>query len=464
MTIVGMVDAAEPTPVIPTVPISRPDPLDRNATAADRLINAVICLLVEQGTHLLAEALTPEEVTKRAGKSRSSYYRAEGFPAADSLSPDARVRVLEETIAQVLLASARGGYQASDDIAEYLSQDWQAMSPRQFVAVAAARNFTELHHYSLIVQILAAALAPSSPSVSNSLGNYYREVTRGYAEGYEAIFGFLQYRFKPPVTSEKFATVLMALAEGLMMRRFGGADVDQDVFAELVGVVVEALTVADGDLAPEHLPPEHDLPGVVSPPSRADVIAALTRWFASERASLPTVGELARAAGCTEHAIRTGFGGVVGVVRAAWDEWLTEFEEVAERTRLTSRKPDPLEAAYRVTLAVATRAAEQPSITRALLISEIGAELQGAARDPGGIIGILERMLREAGELDLFRPPVPRYDEAETDRYLLFAHVLRNALLSAVTTRTAPAGCTPAEHARWCAEYVWAVHMPARAS
>lgn len=101
-------------------------------------------------------------------------------------------------------------------------------------------------------------------------------------------------------------------------------------------------------------------------------------------------------------------------------------------------------------------------MTRALLISEIGTHLHGTARDPGGIVGTLERLLREAGDLGLFRPPLPQHNGVEADRYALFAQLLRNALLSAVTTQPVPDDCSPSEHAQWCAEYVLAVHMPAR--
>ncbi|MFM7686145.1 MAG: hypothetical protein ACKPDI_09515 [Actinomycetota bacterium] len=45
-----------------------PDPQDRNSTGAERLFDAVLCLLIEQGVDLLAGALRPDDVTRRAGK------------------------------------------------------------------------------------------------------------------------------------------------------------------------------------------------------------------------------------------------------------------------------------------------------------------------------------------------------------------------------------------------------------
>jgi len=52
-----------------------PDPTDRNLSAEDRLYLAVIYLLIEEGADLLAESLKPDDITKRAGKSRASYWR-----------------------------------------------------------------------------------------------------------------------------------------------------------------------------------------------------------------------------------------------------------------------------------------------------------------------------------------------------------------------------------------------------
>ena len=54
----------------PRATLPLPDPQDRNAPAHERLLHAVICLLMEQGVTLVGQALTPDDVTKRAGKSR----------------------------------------------------------------------------------------------------------------------------------------------------------------------------------------------------------------------------------------------------------------------------------------------------------------------------------------------------------------------------------------------------------
>jgi len=450
------------TPENPRIPLRLPDPEDRNASAAERLTHAVICLLIEQATPLLADALKPDDVTKRAGKSRASYYRTEGFPASEVLNHAARVSVLERTLARVLDESAGDVEQVVGGIGQYIANGWISDSPREFARSTAEANFETMTHYESVLQLLAGALAPSSPTVTAALQDYYQRVTEAYTPAYQQLFDFWGYRPKPPITVEKFTTVLMALAEGLMLRHFGNGGIDRELFGELLSVVGTALMVADGDISQESVPPEHDLPGEVFPPSRAVIINTLVRLFESERATLPTTEELARAAGCTPQTIRSRFGGVVGVVRAAWDEWLPEFEEAAERNRQLLREPDPMNVLYRVAVAVATRAAEQPALTRALLMSEVGVDPLAEISRPEPISAIFERLVTEAAERGQFRSPAVHNDAVATGSNMLFSRALRTSILNIVVGHPVPAGCATAQHARWCVDYVWALLMPSR--
>jgi AcrR family transcriptional regulator len=458
-----MSDAGDPRSN-PRLAIARPDPEDRNAGAADRLMHAVVCLLIERGTPLLADALKPEEVTKRAGKSRASYYRTDGFPASEANNHEARLSVLERVLERVLDGSAADTAQVVGGIGAYLDSGWAADSPREFVRSISEANFDHMSDHTLMIQLLAAVCSPSSVAMEGALTQYYGTVTDAYVEAYHQIFRFWGYRPKPPLTLEKFTMILMGLAEGLMLRYLGNAGVDRVSFGEAISTVATALVVADGDVAQQNVPPEHDLPGEVAPPNRAAIVATLVRLFEQERASLPTVEELARAAGCTPQTIRSRFGGVLGVIEAAWDEWVPEFEEEAQRNHRLLQEPSPMTVLYRVAVAVATRAAEQRSVTRALLMSEIGIDPHNATTREEPISRLFERLLGEAASMNDFRAPAFHGDESAPDRYRQFARVLRNNLLSVVLTQPVPAGTTAAEHARSCVDYVWALLVPPRRS
>ena len=427
-------------------------------------MRAVVCLLIERGTPLLADALKPEEVTKRVGKSRASYYRTEGFPASEANNAEARVAVLESAIEQALIDSARDVSQVVGGIGGYIESGWVSDSPREFVRTTAEANFDAMADHTLMMQLVAGALAPSSPRIESALQTFYRTVVDAYAASYDELFRFWGYRAKPPFTPEKLAIVLMALAEGLMLRYLGDADMDRELFGELISTVGTLLLVADGDVAHESVPLEHDLPGEVAPPTRGAIIAALIRLFDAERAALPTTGELARAAGCTAETTRSHFGGVIGVVRAAWEEWTPEFEEAAERNRRMLHEPDPLTVLYRVAMSVALRAIEQPALTRALLMSEIGVDVVTAEGRSESISTIFERLLTEAATAGTFRTPSVNHDALDVERTMLFARTLRNSLLTLAVSHPVPPGTLLSDHARWCVDYTWALFMPSRGS
>lgn len=456
----GMPESDEP--VRRRLELRRPDPEDRNASASDRLLNAVICLLVERGAPLLADALKPEDVTKRAGKSRASYYRTEGFPASVVNNPESRQNVLERVIAEVLTSSAADVENVVGGISEYIANGWVSESPSEFIRGTAEANFDELADHTMLVQLFAGALAPSSTAVEEALGTFYRSVTDAYAASYSEVFRFWGYRPRPPLTTEKFTIAVMALAEGLMHRLCGDSMIDKALFAELIEIVGTGLLVADGDVAVESVPAEHHLPGEVPPPSRGTIIATLVRLFQSDRVTVPTIDELASAVGCTTQTIRSQFGGVVGVIRAAWDEWIPEFEEDVERNRQMLRQPDPLTLLYRVCVAVARRAAAQQPLTRALLMSEVGVDPASNAERPEPISGIFERLLVEAGQRGGFRAPAVHHEGVGTDPTFLFARALRTTILTIVVSHPVPRDFSPEQHAQWCVDYVWSMLMPAR--
>lgn len=447
----------------PRLRIRRPDPQDRNAPSPERLTHAVICLLIERGAAILAEGLKPDDITRRAGKSRASYYRTEWLPSGADAG-DARRVALEHTIRRVLDESAADVSVVVDGIAGYLAQGWVSASPREFVAQVTERNFEEMQHYTFSIQMLAASLASSSTTVEASLRDFYKRVTEAYTQSYTDILGFWGYRLKPPMTAEKFAVVLMGLAEGLVLRHLGDGGMDASTYSELLSTVAASLIVAEGDLAEPSTPPEHHLPGMVAPPSRAGIIATFHRLFESERATLPSTEELARAVGCSPETIRSQFGGVVGVVRAAWAEWTPEFEEVAARNRRLLREPDPLTVLHRVANAVANRAIVHRPITRALLMSEVGVEGTGETVRTEEIAAIFERLLREAGDRGDFRPPAIRSEGDSSDRFADFAKVLRDLVLSTAASQPVPNGVSSEQHAQQCVEYVWALLIPARRS
>ena len=67
--------------------------------------------------------------------------------------------------------------------------------------------------------------------IAAELDSYYGSVTKAYTDSYTEVFEFWKYRTRPPLTTEQFTIVIMALAEGLMMRSFADPSIYRDSFA-----------------------------------------------------------------------------------------------------------------------------------------------------------------------------------------------------------------------------------------
>ena len=443
----------------PRATLPLPDPQDRNAPAHERLLHAVICLLMEQGVTLVGQALTPDDVTKRAGKSRASYYRTEGFPASDVLNSDGRRAVLEEAVASALRSSSGELSQLLGSIKHFIEEGWISDSPREFIRQTALGNFESMIGHESRMQLLAGALSTSSPALATALHEYYSTVVGAYSVGYTEVLSFAKFHVRAPFDVEYFTTVMMAVAEGLMLRATGDERITAELFASAIETVAMAMLVADGDFTESSQPSHFYLPGSSPLPSRSSIVAAFVQLMEEERITLPTVAELAARAGCSETTIREHFGGVIGVVRAAWDEWATEFEETAERNRRQLQSADPMTVLYRVAAQVAVRAAQQRSLTRARLMSELSSGSAPGVQDDA-VVRIFARLLDEAEEARLWGVPAIHNDRVVTDRNHLFARMLSASLLNVVVGHPVPTGMTLEDHAHWCVDYVWAILMP----
>lgn len=448
------------SPLISGVDTQRPDPLDRNAPGHVRLLDAVLCLLVEDGTRLLAAAVTPDEVARRSGKSRASYYRTEGFPGSDALEADTRVAVLEAALAAALRATD-DLVPLSEAIGQFVDGAWRGISPEQFIRMAAEGNFATYQTYSTTALMFAAALAPSSSVIADELRRYFDNIVGEYSLAYERLLAAAGYRLRPGVTLDEFTTVVMAVADGLALRACGDERVTSTLFAVSIETVAMSMLVADGDVAEATRPTNFRRPTDAKAPTRSSILEGFNQLMSAEHAELPTLEALADVVGCSEVAIRTSFGGVVGVLKAAWAEWQPEFEEVADRERTSRGAPDPLSALYRVAIEVATRALQQMPISRALLMSEAGTVVSRRRSSIDPVTALFGRLLDEAANAGHFRAPEVRADGAGLGRNLLFAHTLRtNLLLMVVANQNDVAD--QSELARHIVDYVWAALMPPR--
>ena len=443
------------------------DPRDRNLSAADRLLEAVSCLLVERGSEFVARALRPEDVTDRAGKGRASYYRTAGFPSVSSgaSAPVAgddgtRLAVLETAIDRSLRQSSSDLHQVIDGIARYIADGHGDGTPEHFIRTMALENFEWLgEDPSIAVQLFATGLAGSSPAIAASLQEYYRTVTAEYGTAYERLLAHWGYRLRQPFTTTSMAVVLMALSEGLASRRASGIEVSGPEFAEAMATFARAVLVRVGD--PDEVAASLDRPTRAAIPAstRSAVISAAIRLFDARRGVPPSIEELAATAGCTVETIRSVFGGVAGVVQSAWQEWAPEFAETVNADATNLDQPDPLSLLYRLLIRIAARAGENRALVRALLTSGLAAD-DAPSRDL--VVEIVCGLLVAASNEGQFVAPGRGSLE---ERSRAFAVTIRTMLLMTVCSDTGPGsgtGHATDDPAREAVDYVWAVTMAGR--
>lgn len=425
---------------------------------ADRLFDAMICLIAENGLDLVGHSLKPDDVAKRAGKARASYYRTEGFPAG-RVGEDRRAELLAMAIRRRLEHTASLLDDVTGPIEEYLDGMWREVSPEEFIRSVAVANADEGADIDFVALLLAGALSASSPEVAESLRQFFVTAGAGYSDAYGRMLEFWRHRIRKPFTLEHLTTAMMAMAQGLAIRRLVDPTLDADTYGRLLTLPLRSLMIADGEVDQATFvdPPE----GMSTPTvTRSTILATLVELFQHELAEMPSVEALASASGCSTETIRHHFGGVVGVIRAAWDEWTPEFDEVVIRERATRLQPDPLAVLRLVALRVAERATENPALTKALLMAEVGRGEDEHHHRAEPLTLLFERLLVDASAAGIFTAPAIDSSTDATHRAWLFARVLRTTLLHIAVSY--PRLVDIPEHARSVTDYTWSLLMPPR--
>lgn len=455
----------------PPPPYDLPDPMDRNRPGADRLFDAMCCLLFERGTHLVAESLRPELVAERAGKSRASYYRTTDFPGAHpspGASDDLRVLALEALVRRQLGQSLADLGDAIELLGAIASDGLEGQSPAEVIRAAAALNFAEYRvDPAAYLGMLASFLSCSSEPIATSLGSYYGALEDAHTSLYVALCGQLGYRLAPPFTHRSLAVVATALVEGLGMRSLVDERIDEGFVADALELLARAVFVVADD--PAHQPGvDLDMPRTRSRTSatRSTIITRALELFEHAEGPMPSLAAVAEASGCSEQTVARQFGSVAGIVHAAWAEWTPELMaplEGASGTRRTSESND----LYRVGLAVARRATQQRNLATALLHTMLTGGDRARHADPGGragspvdpnpVVDALRLGVDAAVQAGTLVLPGATGLTTDDERAALFAQALAMHLLATVVATPRTPDRTPAQHATWCTDYVWSV-------
>jgi hypothetical protein len=396
----------------PRLDLERPDPENRNAPGYERLLDAVLCLLVESGTAALADGFKPDDVARRAGKSRASYYRTEGFPAGDVLNSESRVAVLEAAIDRALHLSAVDVNRRYETVDDDIAGGRVLADPGTAIRVSCEADFGTVKNALLSVRLYAAALAPSSMNVEASLRSHYDALTDSLVDAYDKVLRHWGYWPRRPLDLRQFVITMLGVADGLILRYCADETVDAPFYAEaMAAVAVGLLEPVNGASQPNDNRPEGDAGRLLAAPPKLEA-ASSVEWVRQIEVALDSTA----AGGSTDW---------LQVLRSALD-------------------------------ALATCAVGDTAATRAVLTATTGIAAGESREAPSdGLLALIEKLLNDAALQGTFRAPSTRSNGATRSRNALFAQALVSTVLTVVLGQQDPEIPSSEGHAAWCAEYVW---------
>lgn len=391
----------------PRLDFARPDPEDRSAAGYERLLDAVLCLLVESGTSALAEGFKPDDVAKRAGKSRASYYRTEGFPAGEVTNSEVRVAVLEAAIDRALRTWATAVNREIQTVDGDIASGRVLDDPEEAVRVSALANFPTVHNAFMSSRLYAAALAPSSMKIEASLKRHYESLTEALVDAYGKVFAYWGCRPRSPFDLRRFVITVLALADGLILRYCADESIDADLYAEILAAVAVSL---------------------IEPVPTAECEQAVAR-----ASTLP--GQ--------------------DVAKRVDAEWVSPVHAVIKQYRAEQPSVDPLGTLRQAAIAVAYTAVRKPEEAQALLAVPRPVETDRGPTGSRSVVALLEQLVNEAALLGRFRAPAVRTNVVQVGRNALFAQSFCDTLLATALKYPVPPDTDEPTHATWCTDYVW---------
>jgi len=227
----------------PRLNLDRPNPEDRNLAAHERLLDAVLCLMVEAGAEALADGFKPSDVAKRAGKSRASYYRTEGFPASEAENDESRLAVLEAAIDRALSMDAAEVTRRFEAVPKDIEEGRVPFDPVESIRVSSLANFQTVQNALLSTRLYAAALASSSVNIEASLRRHYDVLTESLVTAYRQAIHYWSREVRPPFGLRDFVVTMLALSDGLILRYCADESIDAETYAHLLASVGAALLV-----------------------------------------------------------------------------------------------------------------------------------------------------------------------------------------------------------------------------
>ncbi|NMN95077.1 TetR/AcrR family transcriptional regulator [Antrihabitans stalactiti] len=242
--------------------------------AARRFVEAGLRILIDQPGSILDRGLRSEDVINSANGSHATFYRK--FPSksdflaevVDGLIPSGRYTPKQMRSLVLTEMSANGGLTRATV---------RALITSHFSAITDELTVTK--------RLLAQVLAVSTQRTTFALRADYQRRDQLVLAAFEASFGRLGATLRKPFTATTFATAMIAIVEGFMIRR--RADPGSVTPALLADTILAVLsTIVDTAQLHEHvddalasLDPQSSVPRTMARDPRSAVIVAARDEF-----------------------------------------------------------------------------------------------------------------------------------------------------------------------------------------
>jgi AcrR family transcriptional regulator len=295
----------------------------RKAATAATLVEAGVGLLRERGEEALRRLLTAQDVARRAGVHRQTFYRhwpdPDAFVAAVA---DAAFAPIDSAAAvEPLLQTLRDeGITGAQELV-------RRASTLDYRAVLADKTLgPQMLHLGIAAPVLQGSGGGEralARRLVEPLADAYGRMTSFLVPYYEQIAASWGRHFGASFSSQDFAVSLTALVEGLALRTLVQPDVvREDLFADLVVALIERFSEPVPQTSP---PPPVQAEGAPLEPmpatqakadarrarterSREAIVEAATFEFEMRGFETTTIADIAHAAGLTEATVFRHFG------------------------------------------------------------------------------------------------------------------------------------------------------------
>ncbi len=370
----------------------------------ERLIRSGVVALIRSGRAVLESGLSPELVSRTAGRSRRSYY--DHFRG----KADFTDRLIDD------LLGVGGATPARIDVAEHLIDTNTGDLAHTMYLMATPPRIGNRERIDRIGRQIVTALAATDPYAQNRITDFYERDRLVYEPLIVQLFESWGLEFREPWDHNLAAVMFRIVVDGTAMRAAVDDSVDgHELLLLILQTVLPSISkLADStdddsvsdlirsisDQARYHLRERRDPALVVD--SRTAIHDAALREIAARGFAMTTLYNVAEAAQLSVRTVRRSVGELDDIVCDILNGYIAGLDNAAELDLADTCKGDPWSATVRHVHRCAKLLADWPTLTQALTALAVTGESKAARHTVAKLHALLIRLLSAAQDAGQF--------------------------------------------------------------